>query len=52
MDKKVIDRKHEDFEDLLEFCVLVIQRESGNIDNVEAFKNDVEIFKFRLGCPK
>lgn len=46
---KVIDRKHEDFEDLLNFCILVIQREVGNIDNVEAFKNEVKSIQVSKG---
>ena len=39
---KVIDRKHKDFEDVLNKCIIAIQRAGGNIDNVEAFKNEVE----------
>ena len=43
---KVIDRKHEDFEEVLNICIFTIQRMGGNIDNVQAFKNEVENIQF------
>lgn len=43
---KVVDRKHEDFEEVLNICIFTIQRMGGNIDNVEAFKNEVESIQF------
>lgn len=39
---KLIDRKHKDFEEVLNKCIIAIQREGGNIDDVEAFKNSIE----------
>ena len=38
----VLDRKHKDFEEVLNKCVLAIQWAGGNIDDVEAFKNSIE----------
>ena len=49
MDKKVIDRKHKDFEEVLNICIFTIQRMGGNIVSVEAFKNDVESIQLIKG---
>ena len=46
---KVIDRKHEDFEEVLNICIFTIQRMGGSIYNVEAFKNEVESIQFIKG---
>ena len=43
---KVIDRKHKDFEEVLNICIHAIQGMGGNIDFVEDFKNDVESIQF------
>ena len=46
MSKIIRDRNHPKFEEILNLVIKTIQDSGGKIDDLEAFKNDVESIVF------
>ena len=49
MSKIIRDRNHPKFEEILNLVIKNIQDKGGKIDNLEAFKRDVERIEFVNG---
>ena len=52
MSKIIRDRNHPKFEEILNLVIKNIQDKGGKIDNLEAFKRDVERIEFVDGKVK